>query len=245
MSKPDPRSIQAVVFDLDNTLLRSTIGARRGLILAAKLISHHLDRNGNRYGASGLLSQLKLIDREMLRRKFLYNRDVWWKTLLEELGEPARASWVHSVTMKYWHAYQTNSPPFADAESTLRKLKKSGMKIGMVSDYDGTPGMKRRRIRALSFHRMFEAIVVSGEDTPRVKPGHESFRLVSEKLSVDPQACIYVADNPRTDLSGAEAVGMRTVLVKRRGNGWGKPSYRIPRLRALPGLVRAIRRESA
>lgn len=243
MPRTDSRTIRAVVFDLDNTLLRSTIGARRGLEEAARLISTQLKKKGLTYSEQNLFRRLHWIDREMLGRKFLYNRDIWWKTLLEELGVSSRTAWIHSVTMKYWHVYQTNSPPFADAESTVRKLKKAGLKIGMVSDYDGTPGMKIRRIRALAFHKMFEAIVVSGEDTPRVKPGHESFRLIADKLGVDPRSCIYVADNPRTDISGAEAVGMRTVLVKRRGNNWGEPNYRIQRLSALAGLLKTIGKE--
>jgi putative hydrolase of the HAD superfamily len=234
--------IRAVVFDLDNTLLRSTIGARRGLLVAAKLISDELKKKGQPYSEQSLFTRLQWIDREMLRRKFLYNRDVWWKTLLAELGFGNRFPWIHRVTLRYWDAYAANSPPFRDAESTLRRVKKMGFKIGLVSDSDGTPGMKRRRIRGVSIHNLFEAVVVAGEDTPRVKPGHESFRLIAERLRVQPESCVYVADNPRTDIAGARAVGMTTVLVRRRGNNFGNPDYRIPSLRALPGLLTVMRR---
>lgn len=177
----------------------------------------------------------------MLGRKFLYNRDIWWKTLLAELGNSDRVPWIHRVTLRYWDAYASNSPPFRDAEPTLRKVKESGLKMGLVSDSDGTPGMKRRRIRGTPFHRMFEAVVVAGEDTPRVKPGHESFRLIAERLWVQPESCLYVADNPRTDINGAMAVGMSSVIVKRRANKGGSPTYRIPYLHALPRLIRTIR----
>jgi putative hydrolase of the HAD superfamily len=233
--------IRAAVFDLDNTILRSTIGARRGLIVAAKLISDELKKKGQFHSDRSLFTRLQWIDREMLRRKFLYNRDVWWKTLLAELGFGNRFPWIHRVTLQYWDAYAANSPPFRDAESTLHRVKKMGLKIGLVSDSDGTPRMKRRRIRGVPFHNLFEAVVVAGEDTPRVKPGHESFRLIAKRLRVQPESCIYVADNPRTDIAGARAVGMTTVLVRRRGNNFGNPDYRIPSLRALPGLLTAMR----
>jgi putative hydrolase of the HAD superfamily len=235
------RDIHAVVFDLDNTLLRSTIGARRGLLVAAKLISDELKKKGQFYSDRSLFTRLQWIDREMLRRKFLYNRDVWWKTLLAELGFGDRFPWIHRVTLRYWDAYATNSPPFSDAESTLHTLKKMGLKIGLVSDSDGTPGMKRKRIRGVPFHDMFEAVVVAGEDTPRVKPGHESFRLIATRLKVPLESCVYVADNPRTDIAGAKAVGMMSVLVKRRGNHKGNSTYRIPYLHALPRLLASIR----
>jgi putative hydrolase of the HAD superfamily len=112
----------------------------------------------------------------------------------------------------------------------------------MVSDSDGTPGMKRKRIRQVTFHNLFEAIVVAGEDTPRVKPGHESFTLIAKKLRVQPKSSIYVGDNPGTDIDGAKAVGMISVIVHRRGNRGGEPDYRVPNLRSLPGLVRSIQR---
>ncbi len=124
----------------------------------------------------------------------------------------------------------------------MHKLKRAGYKLGMVSDSDGTPGMKRKRIRQVPFHNLFEAIVVSGEDTPRVKPGHESFSLVAKKLGVQPKSCIYVGDNPRTDIEGAKAVGMISVIVNRRRNRGGDPDYRIPNLRTLSGLVKSIQR---
>jgi len=179
----------------------------------------------------------------MLGRKFRYNRDVWWKTLFKELGlKRMDPEWIHELTLQYWKVYAANSPPFRDAEPTVRKLKRVGYKLGIVSDSDGTPGMKRKRIRGVPFHNIFEAAVVAGEDTPRVKPGHESFGLIARKLRVQTKASIYIGDNPRTDIEGAEALGMISVIVKRKGNQGGDPDYRVPNLRALPGLVRSIQR---
>jgi putative hydrolase of the HAD superfamily len=177
----------------------------------------------------------------MLGRKFRYNRDVWWKTLFKELGlKRMDPKWIHDLTLQYWRVYAANSPPFRDAEPTVRKLNRAGYKLGMVSDSDGTPGMKRKRIRQVPFLNLLEAIVVAGEDTPRVKPGHESFLLIAKRLRVQPESSIYVGDNPRTDIEGAKAVGMISVIVKRRRNRGGNPDYRVANLRALPGLVRSI-----
>ena len=92
--------------------------------------------------------------------------------MLQELGIANHFAWVPRVTEKYWQTYEANSLPFRDAEPTLLNVKRLGMKIGLVSDFDGTPGLKRRRIRGVPFHHLFQAIVVAGEDTPRVKPGH-------------------------------------------------------------------------
>jgi HAD superfamily hydrolase (TIGR01549 family) len=212
-------------------------------VTVAKLVSKRLKQEGHILGWVRLFRHLQRVDREMLGRKFRYNRDVWWKTLFKELGlKRMNPKLIHSLTLEYWRVYAANSPPFRDAEPTLRKLKRSGYKIGLVSDSDGTPGMKRKRIRQVRFHNLFEAIVVSGEDTPRVKPGHESFQLIAKKLEVQPKSCIYVGDNPRTDIEGAKAVGMISVIVHRRGNEGGDPDYRVSYLRAIPGLIKSIQR---
>ena len=163
--------------------------------------------------------------------------------MFKELGlKRMDPKWIHYLTLQYWKVYAANSPPFRDAEPAVRRLKRAGYKLGMVSDSDGTPGMKRKRIRQVPFHNLFEAIVVAGEDTPRVKPGHESFSLIANKLRVQSRSSIYVGDNPRTDIEGAKAVGMISVIVHRRGNQRGIPDHRIPNLRTLPGLVRSIQR---
>lgn len=217
------------------------IGARRALLTVAKLVSKQLKKNDYSIGYARLFEHLQRVDHEMLGQKFRYNRDVWWRTLFKELGlKRMDPKWIHRLTLEYWKVYAANSPPFRDAEPTVRKIKREGYKLGMVSDSDGTPGMKRKRIRQVPFHNLFEAIVVAGEDTPRVKPGHESFSLVATKLGVQPKSSIYVGDNPRTDIEGAKAVGMISVIVNRRRNRGGDPNYRIPNLRALPRLIESI-----
>jgi len=159
-------------------------------------------------------------------RKFLYNRDVWWETLLEQLGlSKLRGPWIHETTVRYWKTYARASPLFYDAMSTIHRLKKAGFRLGMVSDSDGTPGMKMKRIRQQSFLKSLEAIVVAGEDTPGVKPTRRPFTLVARRLGLQPGNCVYIGDNPNTDIEGAKGVGMMMILVKRRGPKGGHPDY--------------------
>src|SRR5207302_11420188 len=111
-----------------------------------------------------------------------YNIGVWWNVLSKQLGlKRMDPKWIRDLTFQYGRVYAANSPPFKDAEPTVRKLQRAGYKLGIVSDSDGTPGMRRKRIREVPFHNLFDAIVVAGEDTPRVKPGHESFSLIARK----------------------------------------------------------------
>src|SRR5207245_7061749 len=96
------REIEAVVFDLDNTLLRSPIGASLALLTVAKLVSKQLKKNGYSIGYVPLFEHLRRIDHEMLGGKSRYNIDMWWKTLFKELGlKRMDANWTHDVTLQY------------------------------------------------------------------------------------------------------------------------------------------------
>jgi putative hydrolase of the HAD superfamily len=202
------------------------MGARRGLRLVAAIFAKRLRKEGFQYSDANLLRKLRLIDLEMHGRKFLYNRDVWWETLLKQLGlSKMKGPWIHGTTLRYWKTYAGTSPLFSDTMSTIHQLEKAGFRLGMVSDSDGTPGMKMKRIREQPFLKFLETIVVAGEDTPNVKPSRGPFTLVAKRLGLQPRNCVYIGDNPNTDIEGAKGVGMVVILVKRRGPKGGHPDY--------------------
>ena len=195
-------------------------------------------KEGIRYSEANLFPKLRLIDLEMHGRKFLYNRDVWWETLLKHLGlSKLRGPWIHETTVRYWKTYAGASPLFYDTMSTIYRLKKAGFRLGMVSDSDGTPGMKMKRIRQQPFLKSLEAIVVAGEDTPGVKPTRRPFTLVARRLGLQPGNCVYIGDNPNTDIEGAKGVGMMMILVRRRGPKGGHPDYLV---RSLSDVARLL-----
>jgi len=194
--------------------------------VVARVFAKRLRKEGIRYSEASLFRKLRLIDLEMHGRKFLYNRDVWWETLLKQLGlSKLKGPWIHETTLRYWKIYAGASPLFYDTMPTIHRLKKTGFRLGMVSDSDGTPGMKMKRIRQQPFLKSLEAIVVAGEDTPSVKPSKRPFALVAERLGLQPRSCVYIGDNPNTDIDGAKGVGMMMILVKRRGPKGGHPDY--------------------
>jgi len=194
--------------------------------LVAAIFAKRLRKEGIRYSEANLFRKLRVIDLEMHGRKFLYNRNVWWETLLKQLGlSKLKGPWIHETTLRYWKTYAGTSPLFSDTMSTIHRLKKAGFRLGMVSDSDGTPGMKMKRIRQQPFLKFLEIIVVAGEDTPDVKPSRRPFTLAAKRLSLQPRNCVYIGDNPNTDIGGAKGVGMMMILVRRRGPKGGHPDY--------------------
>jgi len=194
--------------------------------MVATVFAKRLRKEGYYYTETNMFRKLRLIDLEMHGRKFLYNRDVWWETRLKRLGlSKFKGPWIHSTTLQYWKTYAGASPMFSDTMSTIHRLNNAGFRLGMVSDSDGTLRMKMKRIRRQPFLKYLETIVVAGEDTPNVKPSRRPFTLIAEKLGLQPRNCVYIGDNPNTDIQGAKGVGMMMILLKRRGPKGGHPDY--------------------
>ena len=244
------RTIRGVVFDLDNTLIKSRQGSQHALRIVSQIIAQHLEKRGFDFSRTLLLRKLRFIERDRrapvsgLVPRFLYDRDEWWRILLKQLRlTNLEGPWIHKTTLRYWRAYMEASPPFKDAEPTLQRLKNAGLRLAIVSDSDGTPGVKQTRIRRLPFYSLFETVIVAGENTPKVKPSRAPFMLVARGLQLSPKQCAYVGDNPSTDIEGAEQVGMLTILVKRRqymvlgGLRAGRPAQTVRSLREIPGQL--------
>ncbi|HZD12881.1 MAG TPA: HAD family hydrolase [Candidatus Binatus sp.] len=224
------------MFDLDRTLIRSQSGFNRSMRIAADYLKECLARRGHHVSRTDVYRKLRPIAKSFESRGE-YIRDHWWALLLERLGLPQlKGKWLHKVTLLYWREFIAATPPYHDAEHTIRTLEQRGYRLAIVSDTDGTAGMKRTRIRALSFHHLFEAVVVAGEDTPDIKIKHTPapFKLVARRLKLRPRMCVFVGDNPKTDVVGARRAGMQTILVKRHRLKGPKPTLVI---RSLSNLL--------
>ena len=217
------RDFKAVLFDLDETLTDASAGLDAAHRVVAKRLHNYLRQHGVEVNEITLRSKLDAFDDKM-NMETKYNRDEWWPELLAELGlkREVPRQITEELTQLYWTTYSSADNPYADAESTLSYLKQKGYKLGLVTDTDGKPGMKSRRLKHLGFVGLFDVVVIGGEDTLRTKPSPEPFLFAASKLGLPASKCVFVGDKPFTDIKGAKAAGMRTILVKRRDWGIGE-----------------------
>lgn len=208
---------KAVLFDLDETLIDAQRGLSKAYLEVAEALKRFLEAEGIRVNEASLRRKLQVLDNEM-NRKVRYVRDDWWQELTRRVGVDIVLpdTLIHRLTAIYWRTYARFSRPYKDTLSTLRYLKDQGYRLGLISDTDGAPGLKAKRIGRLSFRSLFEVVVVAGEDTEKTKPSPGPFLLAAEKLNLPVDRCLYVGDKPFTDIKGAKTAGMGTILIKRR-----------------------------
>lgn len=184
--------LQAVLFDLDGTLLDSApdLGAaaeslRHARGLPALPLSDYRAHAGA--GARGMLSVAfgmapDHADYEALRTAFL---DAYEARMLEL------------------------TRPFDGVQTLLEALERAGMPWGVV-----TNKMERLTHPIAQAMPLFRSAgtLVCGDTTPHAKPHPAPLLEAARRLGVDPSRCLYVGDDER-DIVAGRAAGMHTVAA--------------------------------
>jgi putative hydrolase of the HAD superfamily len=108
---------------------------------------------------------------------------------------------------------------YDDARPALERVRDAGAKALVVSNHIWRlPEV----IEALGLGGLVESVVTSARVGYR-KPHPAIFRAAMELAGGgDPESMVYVGDNYAHDVAGARAVGMRAVLIDRKGTS-GRP----------------------
>ena len=219
--------IDAVLFDLDETLFdrSSSLNA---------FVRHQF--SNVEIGDFSSLSEVAARFLELDRRGRVSKLDVYG-TLLGEIGNPDE-----SLIKDLFDDYEANAwryaRPFEGMNDVILELRRSGKKIGIVSN--GQTHIQLRSLLALNLDRLAEAYLISEQEGCR-KPDAEIFLKAAKRLSVTASTCVFVGDSPEADIIGAHTAGMRTVWFP-NGAEWPdgaavRPDGMITSLMELPPLI--------
>jgi putative hydrolase of the HAD superfamily len=100
--------------------------------------------------------------------------------------------------------------PREDAMDTTRRLRKLGYKLGLISDCGPpTPDLWAKTPLADCFDATtFSCVAGLKKPDPRI------YMTTCAALDVKPADCLYVGDGGSRELTGAEAVGMRALMIR-------------------------------
>ena len=114
---------------------------------------------------------------------------------------------AHYARADAWHIY----PDVAPALATLRRR---GLALGVVSNFDGRlPTL----LRDLGIASAFSTIVWSSR-AGAAKPATGIFAVAAAALAVPPASLLHVGDDPDLDVGGARAAGSEGWLVDRESS---------------------------
>jgi HAD superfamily hydrolase (TIGR01549 family) len=219
--------LEAVLFDVDFTIAKpGPLLGPEGYRDAGRRFGLELDPE--RYAEARAAALIDLQHHPELD----HDEEVWVR-FTEDIvrgmgGEGSDCRAVAEAITEGW-LHSENFELYEDALPVLELLREKGLKIGLVSN------TSRDLDAFVVHHRLDVDAWVSSGTHGKVKPSPTIFKAVLALLDVEPAAAVMVGDSPDDDVAGAEAMGIRALLLDREGKH-GRDDA-LPTLLALPAAL--------
>ncbi|MDA1127881.1 MAG: HAD family hydrolase [Chloroflexi bacterium] len=233
--------IKAVSFDFYNTLVRfwppleeiqQAACHELGLTVREKAITHG-------YAVADLLFNRENEERSLSSRSDEERLEFFGRyeqLILETAGIPVSIDLAQRV-WKMAMSVPKDFMPFDDTVPALEQLRESGYKVGVITNLRRDLSQLCERV-GLSPYLDF---MVGSEEVGIEKPHPPIFIAALEKVGAAPQEVVHVGDQIRSDVMGAQGVGMHAVLIDRSGFGpEAVDCLKISSLAELSALLESI-----
>ncbi|MEO8205227.1 MAG: HAD family hydrolase [Chthoniobacterales bacterium] len=142
------------------------------------------------------------------------------------------------------------SKVFMDSRRKFARLMSNAMEIivelsakyslGLLTN--GAPAFQRDKFKASGLTEYFKAVAISG-DHGIGKPDAKIFHWLLDQLGVKPESAVMVGNSVERDILGAHRAGIKSVWIEVSGSeehADAKPDYVIKDLSELPALLEKI-----
>ncbi|MDP9023872.1 MAG: HAD-IA family hydrolase [Candidatus Eremiobacteraeota bacterium] len=210
------RMIEAVLFDLDDTLHDDTLAYKSAAEEVAWEVAaeHGIDalklKNAYIAQAEGFWKQL---DASSLSKKLESIRAELWRAALIEVGIHDEVA-ARQAAVNYNRYRKKYFKLFPGAVDLLRMLRTRDVKLGLVTN--GFSVTHREKIALLQIGEYFDAIFIADE-VGMIKPDPLLFAHACQKLERAPAVSAMVGDRYERDIRGAQRAGLFTVWMNIHG----------------------------
>nr|WP_290446691.1 HAD family hydrolase [Acinetobacter pseudolwoffii] len=203
-------TIQAVLFDLDNTLTHRDLTAQAYSCYLAEYYASAFAQ----VEPEKIIEIVRRIDNGGYPKKELLTHGSIGASaayaLLQEL------SWLNPPSIdelaQFWFSqFGRCAVEMPDVKQVLAQLKSQGYQLAIVSN--GGHDTRLNTIRGLGIADYFEEIISSGL-VGFSKPQPEIFQITAQRLGVLPEHCLYIGDHPINDIQGAKNAGMHALWMQ-------------------------------
>lgn len=208
------------------------------------LLAHVLRREGHPVDAESVRGRAHLVferfqraadEHELWTTSPERSRAFWhdvYRAFLRDLGIAGGDGLIERIYAVFTD--RANYRLFDDVPPVLERLREAGLVLGVVSNFEA---WLEDLLEDLGVLEHLAVRVISGVEGVE-KPDPRIFLLAAERAGVRLGESVYVGDNPEFDVGPAAAVGMRPVLIDRRGRLPGfADAVRITTMAELPAVL--------
>jgi pyrophosphatase PpaX len=180
---PPPSPFQAVLFDVDGTLIDTAELIADSLEYACR---RHLGHTHPRETYYSLIGKPAMVQMEILG------------------GD--RAPEMMDTAVAYYEEHFEEERPFRGALDTLAQLHEAGIRLALVTSktrHELNPTLERVPLNRYAF------VVVTADQTTRPKPYPDPVYLALQTLQIGAEHVLFIGDSPY-DLQSGRAAGVRT-----------------------------------
>jgi|TARA_B100000378_G_scaffold257659_1_gene236262 putative hydrolase of the HAD superfamily len=194
--------INAVIFDLDNTLL----DFMKMKEIAVKAAITGMQEAGLEVDSEKAYERII----EMYIEQGWENQQIFDIYLTETIGHVDNKLLAAGI-VSYRRAREANLQVYPNVNSTLSQLIKMNIKLAVVSDAPSREAWMR--LYYLNLHHIFD-FVLTFDDTRAHKPSPIPFKMALERLDCAAENTLMVGDWPERDVEGAKQLGMKTIFAR-------------------------------
>lgn len=202
----DTKKTKAVLWDLDDTLYNRRDAARKMFpgMFRALLYPGQTD---------AFLEEAADYMMTQVPRNSMIHEDAFWALLAKY---PPEMPYVRAGCVEYYYTHLRRFvAPSPEPLAVVLKLKELGIKNAIVTNI--TPEIlefQHKKVEALGFAHLFDEIIYSAEFGIH-KPDRRIFDHAASLLGVSNDQCLFVGDDPDSDILGARNAGMEALWLDR------------------------------
>lgn len=223
--KRSRQNIEAILFDLGGTLIKTTEIPR----VLKKMLEHHgIDRSLREITTAWkkAVEGLNFQDLTTLLDEFWVQ---WNLRILDSLYVGANMRELAEFIATHWWDY-CSVTLYPDAEKVLPMLRMRGFKMGVITN--GLQSDVNAILPKVNLQNFFDVVVVI-DTLKKMKPDAEVFLYALEKLKTATSNSIFIGDEIDADYKGAQAAGLTAYLIDREEKIHDESVHKISSLEDL------------
>jgi len=226
--------IKAVIFDFGQTLVDSADGFRR----AEKEAQNRLFKDLSLTLKDKFLENYRQIRKQFHDRSDFSRKSIWSEVYYYHCLA-ADPDLLERWESDYWETVKANTRIFPETIQVLQTLN-SRYDVALITNTQGQKQTGTHRISQFpELEQYVKIVIVAGEGGIPPKPDPEPFRMCLQELGIDAAEAVYVGDDYRIDICGAQAAGLRPVWIKHHlvKRNWPDVETEVPIITRLYELL--------